>query len=322
MVPEPRACVWHESCCYALQRGMGMLTSPSLYPEGEPFIEECFDQDEGVEQGLRGGVLDGVLGAVLRHPLLGAEEEAELLQRAQSGDEDARNRLVECNLRLVLSVARRYMRPGLSLEDLVQEGAIGLIKAIDHFDTSRGLRFSTYAIHWIRQAIGRAADAQSGLIRLPNHAVDALRRIERARAELRLTHGTEPTPEQIATHLGMPLSKVHRLLKYTHAHLSLEQKADPEQDTPLGALLSNPEEEDPETVAIYRVWLSELLELAKKHLTAPQYWAIRRWLGLEVSEVPPGRSKRLSRERLRQLERRAIEKLRALAQQHYDTPCL
>jgi RNA polymerase primary sigma factor len=275
-----------------------------------------------VEQGLRGGVLDGVLGAVLRQPLLSAEEEAELLQRAKQGDEEARNRLVECNLRLVLSVARRYVRPGLALEDLVQEGAIGLIKAIDHFDTSRGLRFSTYAIYWIRQAIGRAADSQTGLIRLPNHAIDALRRIERARTELWLQNGDEPTPEQIAAHLGMPLSKVNRLLKYTHAHLSLDQKADPEQDAPLGALLPNPEEQDPETVAIYRVWLSELLELAKKHLTAPQYWAIRRWLGLEESEIPPGRTTRLSRERLRQLERRAIEKLRALAQEHYATPSL
>jgi RNA polymerase primary sigma factor len=259
---------------------------------------------------------------VLRQPLLSAEEEAELLQRAKQGDEEARNRLVECNLRLVLSVARRYVRPGLALEDLVQEGAIGLIKAIDHFDTSRGLRFSTYAIYWIRQAIGRAADSQTGLIRLPNHALDALRRIERARTELWLQNGDEPTPEQIAAHLGMPLSKVNRLLKYTHAHLSLDQKTDPEQDAPLGALLPNPEEQDPETVAIYRVWLSELLELAKKHLTAPQYWAIRRWLGLEESEIPPGRTTRLSRERLRQLERRAIEKLRALAQEHYATPSL
>jgi len=301
---------------------MAMLTPPSLYPGEEPFIEEHLEQGESVEQGLRGGVLDGVLGTVLRQPLLSAEEEAELLQRAKQGDEEARNRLVECNLRLVLSVARRYVRPGLALEDLVQEGAIGLIKAIDHFDTSRGLRFSTYAIYWIRQAIGRAADSQTGLIRLPNHAIDALRRIERARTELWLQNGDEPTPEQIAAHLGMPLSKVNRLLKYTHAHLSLDQKADPEQDAPLGALLPNPEEQDPETVAIYRVWLSELLELAKKHLTAPQYWAIRRWLGLEESEIPPGRTTRLSRERLRQLERRAIEKLRALAQEHYATPSL
>ncbi|MCS7066506.1 MAG: RNA polymerase sigma factor RpoD/SigA, partial [Fimbriimonadales bacterium] len=273
-----------------------MFASQSLYRDDELLIDDYPEQDEGVEQGLQGSTLDGVLGAVLRQPLLTAEEEAELLRRAKGGDEEARNRLVECNLRLVLSVARRYIRPGLSLEDLVQEGAIGLIKAINHFDTSRGLRFSTYATWWIRQAIGRAADSQTGLIRLPNHAIDSLRRIERARAELRLLHGEEPTPDQIATHLGMPLHKVNRLLKHTHMHLSLDQKSETEQDTPLGALLPNPEEEDPETVAIYRVWLSELLELAKTHLTPRECWAIYRWLGLEVSELPPGCPTRLSRE--------------------------
>ncbi len=299
---------------------MGMFASQRLYAEEEPLVDDYLEPDEGLEQGLRGSVLDGVLGSVLRRPLLTPEEEMELLQRAQAGDEDARNRLVESNLRLVLSVARRYARPGLPLEDLVQEGALGLIKAINHFDTSRGLRFSTYAIHWIRQAIGRAADSQAGLIRLPNHAVDTLRRIERARVELRLQHGMEPTPEQIAAYLGMPVSKVHRLLKYTQSHLSLEQKVDDEQDAPLGALIANPEEEDPETVAFYRLWLWELLELARKHLTPRECWAIHRWLGLEVSEIPPGCKARLSRERVRQLEKRAIEKLRTLAHQHYMVP--
>lgn len=297
---------------------MGMSALQSHYLDDELLADDC--SDEGLEQGLRGSVLDGVLGAVLRQPLLTAEEEADLLRRAKAGDEEARNRLVECNLRLVLSVARRYVRPGLSLEDLVQEGAIGLIKAINHFDTSRGLRFSTYAIHWIRQSIGRAADTQSGLIRLPNHAIDSLRRIERARMQLRLEHGTEPTPEQIAAYAGIPLSKVIRLLKYTQTHLSLDHKADSEQDAPLGGLLPNPEEEDPETVAIYRVWLTELLELAKNNLTPRECWAIRRWLGLEDSDSPPDCPTKLSRERIRQLERRAIEKLRTLAYQRYTTP--
>jgi RNA polymerase primary sigma factor len=288
------------------------------YPMGEELlVDDYLETDEGMEQGLSGSTLDGVLASALRQPLLSAEEEAELLQRAQEGDEQARDRLVECNLRLVLSIARRYVRPGLALEDLVQEGAIGLIKAINHFDTSRGLRFSTYATWWIRQAIGRAADTQSGLIRLPNHAIESLRRIERARTELRTAHGEEPTPEQIASYLNMPIQKVNRLLKYTHAHLSLEQKSDPDQDTPLGAMLPNPEEEDPETVAFYRLWFSELMELARKHLSSREYWAVRRWLGIEETETPPGRSTRLSRERMRQLERRAIEKLRALAHQHY-----
>lgn len=278
---------------------------------------EAPEFEHEVGQSLSGTALDSILGELLRRPLLQPDEELELLRLAQEGDEAAQNRLIESNLRLVISVARRYVRPGLPLEDLVQEGAIGLVKAIRNFDLNRGLRFSTYAVHWIRQSVGRAADAQTNMIRLPNHAIDSLRKIERTRNELRAALGKEPTEEEIAAHLEMPVSKVTKLSRYARANYSLEHKARDDQSTPLGGLLASPEEADPEAVAVERVWVSEIFEIIDKHLTPGERWAIYRHLGLEVSEIPPGHVKRLSRERARQLEKQALTKLRALAREHF-----
>lgn len=275
------------------------------------------EMETELEQGLRGTALDAMFGEILRRPLLQPDEELELLKRAQRGDEDAQNRLIESNLRLVISIARRYVRPGLALEDLVQEGAIGLVRAIRNFDLKRGLRFSTYAVHWIRQSVGRAADAQTNMIRLPNHAIDSLRKIERTRNELRATLGKEPTDEEIAAHLDMPVSKVARLARYARANYSLEHKARDDQSSPLGAFLASPEEADPESIAIERVWISEIFELIDKNLSPSERWAIYRHLGLDVGETPPGHTKRLSRERVRQLEKQALAKLRALAREYF-----
>ncbi|MDW8052568.1 MAG: RNA polymerase sigma factor RpoD/SigA [Armatimonadota bacterium] len=294
-----------------------------VYPDTFDFAEtECWnpefdDLEQEGEGATSGAVLDAMFGEILRRPLLSPEEEQELLRRAQQGDEEAQNRLIESNLRLVISVARRYVRPGLPLEDLVQEGVIGLIRAIRNFDVERGLRFSTYAIHWIRQSVGRAADAQINMIRLPNHAVDSLRKIERTRNELRILLGKEPSYEEIAAHLGMPVSKVARLARYARANYSLEHKAREDQGTPLGGLLASPEEEDPEAIAIERVWLSEIFHIVDTHLTPGERWAIYRHLGLDVSDIPPGHTRRLSRERVRQLEKQALTKLRVLAREYF-----
>ncbi|MFN3690599.1 MAG: RNA polymerase sigma factor RpoD/SigA, partial [Fimbriimonadales bacterium] len=285
--------------------------------ETECWINEASELEAESGHGLSGTALDSVLGDLLRRPLLQPDEELELIRRAQQGDEEAQNRLIESNLRLVISVARRYVRPGLPLEDLVQEGAIGLFKAIRNFDVERGLRFSTYAVHWIRQSVGRAADAQTNMIRLPNHAIDSLRKIERTRNELRAVLGKEPTHEEIAKHLEMPVSKVAKLARYARANYSLEHKARDDQGTPLGGLLASPEEADPESVAVERVWISEIFELMDKHLTPGERWAIYRLLGLDVSETPPGHKKRISRERARQLEKQALTKLRALAREYF-----
>lgn len=296
------------------------MTPTYLESAGYPETELCggdLELEAEWEQGASTALIDAMFGDILRRPLLSPEEELELLKRAQQGDENAQTRLIESNLRLVISVARRYVRPGMPLEDLVQEGAIGLIRAIRNFDVTRGLRFSTYAIHWIRQSVGRAADAQTNMIRLPNHAIDSLRKIERARNELRALMGKEPTEEQIAEHLGMPVSKVTRLLRYTRSNYSLEYKVGDDQGSPLGALLASPEEQDPETVAIERVWLSEIFAIIDTRLTPNERWAIYRHLGLDVSDIPPGHTKRLSRERVRQLEKQALTKLRALAREYF-----
>ncbi len=281
--------------------------------ETEP--ENCSELELELEQGLSGTTVESMFGWLLRRPLLHPDEEHELLERAQAGDEEAQTRLIESNLRLVISVARRYARPGLPLEDLVQEGAIGLIKAIQNFDLSRGLRFSTYAIHWIRQAVGRAADAQTNLIRLPNHAIDSLRKISRMRAELSLRLGREPTHEEIAHELGMPVSKVDSLLQYSHANYSLDQKPNENSSVPLGNLLANQEEADPEAVAIERVWISEIFDVIDQELTPGERWAIYRMLGMDVSDRPPNSPTPLSRERIRQLERQALTKLRTVVRE-------
>lgn len=286
------------------------------FAEMEDRGHDSLELDWELEQGLNGTALDAMFGEILRRPLLSPEEELHLLCLAQQGDENAQNRLIESNLRLVISIARRYVRPGLPLEDLVQEGAIGLVKAIRNFDTERGLRFSTYAVHWVRQSVGRAADAQTNMIRLPNHAIDSLRKIERTRNELRATLGKEPTDEEVAAHLKMPVSKVAKLSRYAKANYSLEFKAREDQGGTLGCLLASPEEADPESVAIERVWISEIFEMIDNHLTPGERWAIYRHLGLDVSEVPPGHAKRLSRERARQLEKQALTKLRALAREY------
>lgn len=277
--------------------------------------EETPEAEPELEQGLSGTALESIFGHLLQRPLLTPEEEMELLSRAQSGDEEAQARLVESNLRLVVSIARRYVRPGIPLEDLVQEGALGIIKAIQHFDTSRGLRFSTYAVHWIRQSVGRAADAQINMIRLPNHAIDSLRKIERTRNELRALNGREPTDEEIAQVLDMPVSKVQRLSRFAKGNYSLDYRTHNGQSL-YENLLVRPEEADPEAVAIERVWLSQLFDLMEKELTPRERWAIYRLLGFDVSDTPPGSVKRLSRERMSQLERQALTKLRALAHEH------
>lgn len=277
--------------------------------------DDHFELEQELEQGLSGTTLESMFGGALRRPLLSYDEQCELIRRAQAGDEEAQAQLIESNLRLVISVARRYARPGLPIEDLVQEGAIGLIKAIQHFDLNRGLRFSTYAIHWIRQSVTRAADAHTNLIRLPNHAIDSLRKISRTRGELSLQLGREPTHEEIAQELGMPVSKVDSLLRYSHANYSLDQKPNEGCSSPLLGLLSNQEESDPETVAIERVWISQIFDIIDEELTPGERWAVYRLLGMDVSDCPPHTNKPLSRERARQLERQALNKLRTVVRE-------
>src|SRR5687768_9422276 len=183
--------------------------------------------------------------------LLSPEEEVALARRIQQGDVAARQRMVESNLRLVISIAKRYRCRGLSFEDLVQEGIIGLMAAIARYDPDKGYRFSTYATHWIRQAIGRAIDNHGRLIRLPSHVSDALRKLERCRMLLARRLGRQPTLLELAQEADVPLKRIQNLLQSSQDPLSLDQLLGETEETSLGDLLLDAAAPDPEQQTIH-----------------------------------------------------------------------
>lgn len=250
------------------------------------------------------------LERLTREPLLTAEEEKSLALRAQQGDEEARKRLVEANMRLVINVARNYSCPAFSLEDLVQEGAIGLLKAISKFDPSRGYRFSTYAMFWIRQAIGRSVENKSRAIRLPAHIRESIRRVDRQAAELALALGREPTIGEVATAVGMSERQILKLLQCVADTVSLDGLSG-EDYADYTQVLPDPNCEDPESRAI-QAEARRILHRALQELPPRDRRAVRRRLGLEVDEV----DENVSRESRRIMGVRAIQRLRAIAERH------
>jgi RNA polymerase primary sigma factor len=243
--------------------------------------------------------------------LLTAEEEVRLARRAQAGCRESRGRLVESNMRLVMSIARQYATSLDMFEDLVQEGAIGLMRSVDRYDPSMGYRFSTYATHWIRQAIGRAGQSRPNAIRLPAHVSQMLRRISRARHGLAQTLHREPTLEELSERAGIEVGKVRHLLAVSQDALSL--------DAPETAHLNVRDldgSHDPEAETL-RECLAEQIREVLSHLSPKeQYvieWRMRRHAGMQEEEDVCD-SLAVSRERVRQLEQSAIKKLRRLAQ--------
>ncbi|MCU0316067.1 MAG: RNA polymerase sigma factor RpoD/SigA [Fimbriimonadaceae bacterium] len=248
-------------------------------------------------------------------PLLTAEEERALTLAVQEGSVEAKQRLVERNMRLVVNIARGYQTKAIPLEDLIQEGVIGLMCAIDRFEPSRGFRFSTYATHWIRQSIGRAIDGKAKTIRLPSHITQSLRKIDRARAQLTSELGREPNPEQLATALGISSRRLYNLMVVGQDLLSLDMQVGDGESTTLGALIRDESSVDPEAVVINAEILEELhevmLELTEKERAVMTY----RLKTDNTAELRQEMSKELeiSRERVRQLEVQAIKKLRQVA---------
>ncbi|MDI9636669.1 RNA polymerase sigma factor RpoD/SigA [Kamptonema cortianum] len=249
-------------------------------------------------------------------PLLTKQEEIELTLAARNGSVEARERLIESNIRLVINLARSYNSHAIPLEDLIQEGVIGLMTAVDRFDPTRGFRFSTYATHWIRQAIGRAVDGKAKTIRLPAHVTQTLRKVERLRSEILGQTGVEPTQEELASALGISLKKMEMLQQVQQDLLSLDMGVGEGKKDSLAANLADNGAGDPEArVLESEFWeelaavMSQLTERERRVVT----YRLRNDDGTKSFRDDLSQELNLSRERVRQIESQAIQKLRQIA---------
>ncbi|ABZ84553.1 RNA polymerase sigma factor rpod [Heliomicrobium modesticaldum Ice1] len=290
--------------------------SESLDKAEEPIIreEEEIEVDLSVPEGV--GIDDPVrmyLKEIGRVPLLSAEEEIELAKRMEEGDEAAKRRLAEANLRLVVSIAKRYVGRGMLFLDLIQEGNLGLIKAVEKFDYRKGYKFSTYATWWIRQAITRAIADQARTIRIPVHMVETINKLIRVSRQLLQEYGREPMPEEIAKEMDIPVERVREIMKIAQEPVSLETPIGEEEDSHLGDFIEDQDAPAPAEAASF-ILLKEQLEEVLETLTAREMKVLRLRFGLDdgrsrtLEEV--GQEFGVTRERIRQIEAKALRKLR------------
>ena len=289
-----------------------------LVNDDDPIMEEEEIDMEKIDLSVPEGISieDPVrmyLKEIGKVPLLSAEEEIELAKRMEQGDEEAKKRLAEANLRLVVSIAKRYVGRGMLFLDLIQEGNLGLIKAVEKFDFRKGFKFSTYATWWIRQAITRAIADQARTIRIPVHMVETINKLIRVSRQLLQELGREPTPEEIAEEMNMSVERVREILKISQEPVSLETPIGEEEDSHLGDFIQDDNVPVPAEAAAFTLLKEQLVEVLST-LTDREQKVLRLRFGLDdgrartLEEV--GKEFNVTREPIRQIEAKALRKLR------------
>ncbi len=296
----------------AAEKAAEMAAATTAADEKEIPLEEQLDLS--VPEGI---AIDDPVRMYLKEigkvPLLTADQEIELAQRLEQGDEVAKQQLAEANLRLVVSIAKRYVGRGMLFLDLIQEGNLGLIKAVEKFDYRKGFKFSTYATWWIRQAITRAIADQARTIRIPVHMVETINKLIRVSRQLLQEYGREPTPEEIAKEMNISESKVREIIKIAQEPVSLETPIGEEEDSHLGDFIPDEDAPAPAEAASFALMKEQLMEVLDT-LTPREEKVLRLRFGLDdghqrtLEEV--GREFNVTRERIRQIEAKALRKLR------------